>query len=311
MSMQLTKSAFYGIVVLSILLENREENTMKISVSAYSFSRAIREGRLSLLDTVEKAKEMGFEAIEFITLPGTPSEQKELAKALQRRAEAVGLPICAYAVGSSLYQPTREAMDHQIQLLKEQVDVASVLGCGLMRHDVVYAVTGEGHGRSFGLMLPYIAENARIVTEYAAAKGIKTCTENHGYLAQDSYRVEQLFNAVDHENYGLLVDVGNFVCADEDPVTAVSRVASYAVHVHAKDMQLSPDPLPGYNQTRGCNYFKGAVIGEGDVDVARCIKVLKRAGYNGYCSIEYEGSDDCIQSIAKGYQNLKQMIENA
>ncbi len=284
---------------------------MKTAVSAYSFSRDIRTGKMTLLDTVSKAREMGFEAIEFITLPGDLESQKALADQLCRRAREEGIRICAYAVGSSLYQPTKEGREHEVRLLQEHVDVAARLGCDIMRHDVVYAETREGHGRSFGLMLPYIAEGARQVTAYAAEKGIRTCTENHGYLAQDSYRVEQLFNAVDHENYGLLIDVGNFVCADEDPVTAVSRVAPYAIHVHAKDMHLSPDPLPGYNQTRGCNYFKGAVVGEGDVDVARCIKVLKRAGYDGYCSIEYEGSGDCIESIARGHENLKRMIEQA
>ena len=65
-------------------------------------------------------------------------------------------------------------------------------------------------------MLPTIAANARKVTEYAATLGIKTCSENHGTIAQDSYRVEKLFSAVAHENYGLLVDMGNFACVDED-----------------------------------------------------------------------------------------------
>ena len=156
--------------------------------------------------------------------------------------------------------------------------------------------------------LPTIAENTRAVTEYAATKGIKTCTENHGYIAQDSYRVEQLFNAVAHDNYGLLVDVGNFVCADEDNCAAVSRVAPYAFHVHAKDMYKSTEPKPGYGMTRGCNYFKGAIVGEGDCNIEKCLQILKRVGYDGYCSIEFEGSEDCIEGIAKGFENLKGML---
>ena len=120
--------------------------------------------------------------------------------------------------------------------------------------------------------------------------------------------MEQLFNAVAHDNYGLLVDVGNFVCADEDNCAAVSRVAPYAFHVHAKDMYKSTTPLPGYGMTRGCNYFKGAIVGEGDVNVEKCLQILKRVGYDGYCSIEFEGSEDCIEGIAKGFENLKGML---
>ena len=158
-------------------------------------------------------------------------------------------------------------------------------------------------------MLPTIAKNAREITEYAAKKGIRTCCENHGFVAQDSDRMERLFNAVAHENFGLLVDIGNFVCVDEDNVTAVSRLAPYAIHAHAKDFYLSrEDKGNGCGQTRGCNYFKGAILGEGDVDVKRCINVLKRAGYDGYLSIEFEGSEDCIDGITKGYEYLSKML---
>ena len=39
---------------------------MKISVSSYSFQQYISSGKLTQLDTVAKAHELGFEAIEFI-----------------------------------------------------------------------------------------------------------------------------------------------------------------------------------------------------------------------------------------------------
>jgi sugar phosphate isomerase/epimerase len=123
--------------------------------------------------------------------------------------------------------------------------------------------------------------------------------------------MERLFNAVNHDNFGLLVDMGNFACVDENSQTAVSRVAPYAVHAHAKDMHLKsgmytrPD---GWGTTRGGNYFKGAIIGEGDIPVKQCLKALKRAGYDGYLSIEYEGAVDCIKGISKGLANLKQML---
>jgi sugar phosphate isomerase/epimerase len=219
------------------------------------------------------------------------------------------MTINAYTIGANLYHANPADSAAEVARLKGQVDIAAILGCSVMRHDVCYGVGKTGTSRSFGLMLPTIADNARAVTEYAATKGVRTCTENHGFVAQDSYRVEQLFNAVAHDNYGLLVDVGNFVCADEDNCAAVSRVAPYAVHVHAKDMYKSATPAPGFGQTRGCNYFKGAIVGEGDCNVEKCLQILKRAGYDGYCSIEFEGSEDCIEGIAKGFENLKGMLE--
>mgnify|MGYP001624350124 CR=1 FL=1 len=282
---------------------------MKISVSAYSFYQYINSGKLSLFDTISKADRMGFDAIEFLDMPGgSLSEQKDFALKLKNEADRLGMTINAYTIGANLWCETGEESLAEVERLKGQVEVASILGCHVMRHDACYSTGRTGKSRSFDMMLPTIAENARKVAEYAANFGIKTCVENHGYVAQDSDRVERLFNAVAHDNFGILVDIGNFVCVDEDNVTAVSRLAPYAVHAHAKDMYKSAVPLPGYGQTRGCNYFKGAILGEGDVDVRKCVDVLKRAGYDGYLSIEFEGSEDCVYGIEKGYEYLKNLV---
>ena len=111
------------------------------------------------------------------------------------------------------------------------------------------------------------------------------------------------------ERDDLLVDMGNFVCADENPVTAVSRVAPYAIHAHAKDMILSMTKEGDASfLTRGGRYCRGCVIGEGDVPVQQCLRILKAAGYDGYVSIEYEGEEDCIAGIGRGLQNLKRFL---
>ena len=284
---------------------------MKISVSSYSFNQYIKAGKMTVFDTVAKAHELGFEAIEFIDLPERDNleSQRELAKRIREEADRLGMEINAYTIGANLYRETSEECDAEVARLCGQLDIAKILGCSVMRHDVCYKLGNTGNSRSFDLMLPTIAANARRVTEYAETLGIKTCTENHGYIAQDSDRVERLFNAVNHNNYGLLVDVGNFSCVDENNVTAVSRVAPYAVHVHAKDMAFSSEPKEGYTlKTRGCNYLKCTYLGGGDVNVKKCIEVLKRAGYDGYVSIEYEGAEDCIEGIKKGLEFLKNII---
>ena len=283
---------------------------MKLSVSSYSFSAYLREGRLTNGQLPKKAAEMGFDAIEYVDLPqGEQSERLELARRLRAAADEAGIPICAYAIGASLYHTERAACEAEIARLQGEVDIAEALGARVMRHDVCYKI--DPAARSFGRMLPLIAENARRVTEYAAARGIRTCTENHGFIAQDSIRVEALFNEVAHENYGLLVDIGNFICADEDSVTAVSRVAPYAVHAHAKDFfyrSFAEGTAEGFFETRGGNFVCGAPLGEGVIPVAQCLRILQKAGYDGYLSLEYEGKADCIEGIAKGLAFLRRTL---
>ena len=281
---------------------------MKISVSSYSFSQYIRAGKLTQLETVAKAKEMGFDAIEFTDIIADGYEaQKEMAKRIHDEAERVGIEINAYTIGANLFHENEADSEAEVERLKRQLDIAKILGAKVMRHDVCYKLGKTGNSRSFDLMLPTIANNTRKVTEYAATLGIRTCSENHGFIAQDSDRVERLYNAVDHDNYGLLVDIGNFMCVDESPIHAVSRVAPYAFHVHVKDFRYNT--LGKGIMTRGANFISGTVIGEGVVPVKQCLMAIKRTGYEGFVSIEYEGSEDCISGISKGLENLKAILE--
>ncbi len=290
---------------------------MKLSVSSYSFQQYIRAGKMTQLDTVKKAVEMGFEGIEFTELTPFPeatlNDQLAYAEQIRREAEKCGIEIVAYALGANLYHDDRVGNDSAVARLCGQVDVAEALGAKMLRHDVCYSEKQNGRVVSFAKMLPTIAENARAVTAYAQSKGIRTMTENHGLIVQDSDRVEALYNAVGHGNYGLLIDVGNFACADEDSVKAVSRLAPYAIHVHAKDFRVHPFgyvPEEGKKvfTSRACHTLEGCAVGTGDIPVAQCLAILKRAGYDGWISIEYEGNEDCIEGITKGLRYLRSIV---
>lgn len=291
---------------------------MKIAVSSYSYQQYIRAGKMTQLDVVEKAAEMGFEGIDFTDLTpfsnATQRDQLAYAEQIRRAAERVGIQVVAYTVGANLYRGSAEEDNKEVERLKGQLEVAAALGAGIMRHDVCYSEKVGDRTVGFCRMLPVIAENARKVTEYAQTLGIRTCSENHGYVAQDSDRMEKLFGTVGHENYGLLIDIGNFACVDEDPVRAVSRLAPYAIHVHAKDFYIHPfaerpDGGNGFFASRGCNYLAGVAIGEGNIPVAQCIAVLKRAKYDAFLTIEYEGKEDCIAGISRGLQNLREYLK--
>jgi len=286
---------------------------MQPAVSSYSFQQYIKEGKMTQLDVIAKAAEMGFAGVDFIDLAPKASpaldEQISYAKQIRAEAEKYGVKIVAYTIGANLYKGTADADAAEVARLCGQVDVAEALGAKILRHDVCYSEYVGEKFIGFDRMLPVIAENARKVTAYAQTKGIRTCSENHGYIAQDRDRMERLYYAVDHENYGLLLDVGNFACVDEDSALAVSRLAPLAIHVHAKDFHIYPFgyvPREGQNtfRTRSCRKLEGCAIGDGDIPVAQCLAILKKAKYDGFVTIEYEGSEDCIAGITCGLQRL-------
>ena len=112
---------------------------------------------------------------------------------------------------------------------------------------------------------------------------------------------------VDHPNFGWLVDMGNFLCADEEPLSAVRRAAKYAIHVHAKDFKRG-ETAEGCFASRGGTFLKGCTLGHGVVPVADCVQVLKESGYDGYITIEYEGAEPCREGIVEGLTLLKKCI---
>lgn len=284
---------------------------MKIGVSSYSFSGLVRKGVMIQFEIIAKAKEMGFDLIEFAGLDVPKDETVEsYAKKIKEECGRIGIEMGNYTIGADLINGSDGDLNAEIERLKGEVKIAKILGAPGMRHDATQGFKpGYRGAKGFQDALPMLIRGCRAVTEFAAELGIKTMVENHGFFCQDSDRVEMLVNGVNHENYGVLVDMGNFLCADEDPAKAVGRLAPYAFHVHAKDFHTksgaSPNPGTGWFNSRGGNYLRGSIIGHGDVPVAQCIRILKKAGYNGNISIEFEGMEDPLVGIAVGLENLK------
>ncbi len=284
---------------------------MKIAVSTYSFNPLLLSGAITQFACIEKAVEMGFDAIEFVDiLPHDGSSAEEYAKKLRAECEKHSLPISNYTFGADFLTGSGGNLQEEIERVKRQIDLAEILGATSVRHDATTGFAAGSRGfRGFEEALPRLAEGCRAVTEYAAEKGIRTMVENHGLFCQDSCRVEKLINRVAHENFGLLCDMGNFLCVDEDPSLAYSRVAPYAFYAHAKDFHvksgMEPNPGEGYWQSRGGNYLRGAIIGHGNVPVKQCLSILKNAGYNGTIAVEFEGLEDSFKGISIGLANLR------
>ncbi|MHB1457534.1 MAG: sugar phosphate isomerase/epimerase family protein [Armatimonadota bacterium] len=289
---------------------------MKIGVSSYSFSRYLGNGVMDIFGVINAAKELGFEGIEFTDfghLTGSMSGM-DAAKLVRDRCLESGLAVMSYTIGADFLKP-RNGGDWQgeVERLKGELDIAKALGAPLMRHDVTTGLpNGKNNLGDFFDVLPTLASGCRAVTEYAADLGIKTMFENHGYFIQDSERCALILDRVNHPNMGALVDIGNFLCADDDPLRAVTLMAPRAFHVHAKDFHVkSADAQPGagWFQSRGGNWLRGSIIGHGNVDVPGCLKALKSAGYDGFVSIEFEGMEDNRQALEIGFANLKSYIE--
>lgn len=286
---------------------------MKIGLSSYSLFKALKANALTIIEAIEWVKDNGGEHIEIVPNLGFELENNpELIDEIREKAAEVGIEISNYAIGANFLTDDESSYQAEIERVKKEVDIANRLGAKFMRHDVASRPIPECTIENFEADLPKLVAACQEIADYASQFGITTSVENHGFYIQASDRVQSLINNVDRPNFKTTLDVGNFLCVDEDPVAAVKKNMPYASIVHIKDFYYRPEhlnPGEGWFQTSSGNYLRGAISGHGDINLREAIKVIKESGYDGYISIEFEGMEDCKQGSKIGMNNVRRLWE--
>jgi sugar phosphate isomerase/epimerase len=284
---------------------------VKIGVSSYSLYQEIKKG-MSILDVMEWVKEAGGEHVEIVQLGFDLTKSSQLADEIRKKAEQLEIELSNYAIGANFIKKSKEEYRQEIERVKREVDLASVLGVKLMRHDVAARPIPETSIRNFHTDLPALADACREIADYAKQYSITTSVENHGYYIQASDRVQLLVELVGRKNFRTTLDAGNFLCIDEDPLSAVKNNIRYASMVHIKDFyyrQALSKMGEGWFTTKYGNYLKGAIAGDGDLNMRDILKVIKESGYSGYLSIEFEGLEDCRYGTKTSLENVKKILQ--
>ena len=255
---------------------------------------------------------MGVAGIEFSGIDGgDPDRPARRAESLRRRCEKAGLEVSGYCIGAELFgTPARQRA--AIKTVKEQVAIAVALGARTMRHDVTGGPGSRSKGMTFNAVVAQLVAPIREIADHAAELGVMTSLENHGFYMQKATRVEALLKKVDHPNFGLTIDMGNFLCVNDDPVAAVRRLAPYAVMAHVKDFHVRPKktmPPHGWFATPTPIALRGAVVGHGEIDVPAQLRLLSRARYRGWLALEFEGIEDPLKAVGWGLDYLRQVLK--
>lgn len=280
---------------------------MKVGLSSYSFYGEMSTGRMTVLDAMRWAKEHGAVHFELVPLEFNLLEDEALLESIVQQSQALDLALSNYAISADFI---KNDFNSEVERVKQHVDVAHKLGVKRMRHDAASRPANEIGLSNFISDLKPLTEACREIADYASQYGIVTSIENHGLYVQGSDRVLALVDSVDRPNFRLTLDIGNFVCTDENPLVAVSKCLPYASMVHLKDFYIRPpyyNPGTGWFQSAGGHYLRGAVLGQGDLDIPSILRLIKAAGYDGYLSLEFEGMENCIWGAEVGLQNARRL----
>ena len=286
---------------------------MKLAVSSYSLWNWMKAANKPIDAAIDRIAGLGAAGVEFAGFePFRPDPNPlKTAERLRRKVEKAGLAVAGYCISAELLLPA-SAQREAVAKIKSHVDVAAALGVASMRHDVTRgfgewnkSLTGP---KTFAAALKGVVPAIREAADYAATRGVRTSLENHGFFMQAAERVEKLLKAVKHPNFALTLDMGNFLCVNDDPVAAVRRLAKYAVMVHVKDFHVRPKrrmPQSGWFATPTNIALRGAIVGHGEIDVPAQVALLKKSGYNGWLSLEFEGMEDPITAVRLGLEYLR------
>ncbi len=281
---------------------------MKLGVSTYSLYQALAKGDMTIQDVIAFTAAIGGQHVEIVPMGFSLENNPELISQIREQALANGLELSNYAVGANFSGLDNAEYEAEIARLKQEVDIAAALGVTRMRHDA--AMSGDCSLTHFMEELPRIADACRRIADYAAPLGITTSVENHGYYVQHSERVRALVALVDRPNFRTTLDVGNFLCVDEDTAAAVQANIGLASMVHVKDFYRRAGDFAlgeGWFPSAGGYQLRGSIIGQGDIDMPRVLRLVKNSGYEGYISVEFEGMEDCRLGTKLGLEYVQRI----
>jgi sugar phosphate isomerase/epimerase len=122
----------------------------------------------------------------------------------------------------------------------------------------------------------------------AAKQGVFLALENHGGVVATPEGLLEIVQAVKSEWFGVNFDSGNF--HGPDPYADLARIAPYAVTAQAK---VEIQPAGGKKQP---------------ADFGRVTGVLKKAGYRGVVSLEYEAAEPPLAAIPRHLEALRAVL---
>lgn len=249
---------------------------MKYSMMSYTVAR--QKDHFDLKKMLKLTAEI-MDGIDFVTLYG------EKAEDLRKMTDDLGIPVvCHTFLPAGL--PSLDPVERQagIDACKRGIEAAVTLGA-----PVIMLPTPGGTIPRDELRRNWIS-GLKEVIGFAKKANIVMTIENFPGIESPFVIADDVLEAIDAvPGLELTFDSGN-AASGENPVESFKRCARHVVHAHFKDFYIVDVKTEGWRPMLDGRYYRSALIGEGKVDNAGCLKAMKEAGYSGYINIEYEAN---------------------
>jgi sugar phosphate isomerase/epimerase len=274
-----------------------------IAVSTYSFWRFKDDSKLSIEQCIDEAARIGFNGVEILHIQ-MDSEEPGYLQRLKQRAFVNGLDLCGFSTHQGFVSPDEAVRKRNIDHTIHTIELAYALGIPTIRVN-----TGRwGTTKSFDELMAnrgieprlpgytdedgfgWVIDSLEKCLPAAERCGVTLGLENHWGLGLTPEGVLRIIRAIDSPWLRCTLDTGNFL---EDPYDRLEQLAPETVLVQAK------------------TYHGGGIWYALDLDYPRIAEMLRKHGYRGYISLEYEGNEDWKTAIPKSLETLRHAFASA
>ena len=224
----------------------------------------------NLEQIAERAAEYGYDGVELRShadnpylFPNPPLAHREYIKKLFGK---YNLEISCISAYSRFADSDAQKLEENKQILINDIILARDIGAPMVR-----SFLGENKELTNGQVISYAEPYLNYCADFADLLGIKVVFETHD--AWCSGELMQLaFSKINSKGAAVLWDVANNHDYGETVENFYQAIGERCAHVHLKDL----------NKSKLC------LTGEGDVEIKKCIDLLKESGYSGYITFEWE-----------------------
>lgn len=174
---------------------------------------------------------------------------------------------------NSYYDADLEVRKKAVANGKHWVNVAVVMGSPSVRTSIAEAKNAKPN-------VDVVAEQLKELADYAGDKNVVVNLENDNLVSEDAFFLVQVMQRLNHPYLRALPDFCNSMASGNEKFNydALKALFPLAYNIcHVKDSEVSED---------------GKVI---RIDLKRTFGILRASGYQGYCSMEWEGPGDSYE----------------
>lgn len=225
---------------------------MKLGLGSYAFrwSIGIRDKQpetpMTAFQLLDIAHSHGLSVVQYADNMPLDRLSADDHRALKAQADAYGM---ALEVGTQSFNAEE---------LARYIPIGARIGSNILR----VALDAE----DAEIPVADLAAQLRELLPDGKAAGLRFAIENH--FNYPSARMVELLDVVSDDALGVCLDVANSICAGEWPMETVRMLAPYAINLHFKDYEITPDPY-------GVGFrIHGTPLGEGRAELTEVLDAL-------------------------------------